>query len=129
MRRVGAAVLALGVLVSCAGCPASSPTATATRSFTPRSVTADRAATSSAAEPTTARPGSSSTSPAHVNEPSSTPAVPAFARILDARITGPLTGAVLISSCQASGHPCTFRVDTTTDSGRTWRRGTALGGR
>jgi hypothetical protein len=61
-------------------------------------------------------------------KPSGGPTLPALARILDARITGPLTGAVLVTSCQALGHPCSFRVDTTADGGNTWRRGGALGG-
>lgn len=47
---------------------------------------------------------------------------------MDARITGPLTGAVLVTACRAAGHPCSFRVDTTADGGRTWRKGTSLGG-
>jgi hypothetical protein len=116
MRWTTTFVLAAVVLAAC------TPHTSAARSPLPRKTA-----------PTIPTPKHQPSSPV----PSEAPAVAAtskaaapqaYARITDAVITGPRTGAVLVSACRPAGHPCTFRVDTTTDGGVTWHRGQALGG-
>ncbi len=127
MKRVTTGVCALSVVLAIAGCTSGGSSSAAKRSPSHPSAAASRTATPSTAA--SAAPTSSpSASPVLPSKPSSSLAQPALARILDARITGPLTGAVLVTLCQPLGHPCSFRVDTTTDGGHTWRKGAALGG-
>jgi hypothetical protein len=120
MRRITTAVIVTAVLTGCTHhnvAPPSSPTTRIEASSTPTPAAATSQAPNAAP----------SVAPA-VAATSSAGRPKAYARITDAVITGPHTGAVLVSACRPAGHPCTFRVDTSTDGGVTWRRGQALGG-
>lgn len=97
--------------------PPSLLASTATQS----SSTTSPAGVTSAAVPTTAAAIRATVPPPAV-EPGSPPS------IMAAVITGARTGAVLMRTCRP-GPACTYRVDTTTDDGVTWRTGPTLGGR
>ncbi|BEP13073.1 hypothetical protein acdb102_13840 [Acidothermaceae bacterium B102] len=126
-----ARIVVVGLSVLAAGChPATSPPAT-TKPTTPVAATSKPAhpvpsPTRTAAPPTPLAAPTSVLAP--VVPPAPTPAVvkqPAL-QVVATVVTGDRSGAALVRECLVR-HPCTERVETTADSGLTWRVGPVLG--